>query len=128
MPVESAGLDIDFSKMSPQAQSTRASGRQEPGAFDIAVSRRTEHRLFSFITQNGRARPLVSYQTVVQLIAAIPTDAGLKAQCEIDPNTYPAGVKVTNAEMDAINIRRHKFHSNGNYTIKPQTPICSDSL
>jgi hypothetical protein len=48
-------------------------------------------------------------------------DAGLKVQCEIDPNTYPAIVKVTNAEMDAINIRRHKFHSNGNYTIKPQT-------
>src|SRR5207342_298317 len=73
-----------------------------------------EHRLFSFITQNWRGRPLVSYQTIVQLIAATTTDAGLKVQCEIDPNTYPAGVRVTDAEMDAINIQRHEFHGDWN--------------
>jgi hypothetical protein len=87
-----------------------------------------EHRLFSFITQNWRGRPLVSYQTIVQLIAATTTDAGLKVRCEIDPNTYPAGVKVTDAEMDAINIQRHDFHGDWNYTISPQPPIRSDSL
>jgi hypothetical protein len=70
-----------------------------------------EHRLFSFITQNWRARPLVSYQTIVQLIAATTTDTGLKVQCEIDTNTYPAGVKVTDAEMDSINLHRHDFLS-----------------
>jgi hypothetical protein len=86
-----------------------------------------EHRLFSFITQNWRARPLLSYQTIVQLIAATTTDAGLKVQCEIDPNTYPAGVKVTDAEMDAINIERHEFHGDWNYTIRPQALICSNS-
>jgi hypothetical protein len=86
-----------------------------------------EHRLFSFITQNWRGRPLVSYQTIVQLIAATTTDAGLKVQCEIDPNTYPAGVRVTDAEMDAINILRHAFHGDWNYTISPQPPIRSDS-
>ena len=86
-----------------------------------------EHRLFSFITQNWRGRPLVSYQTIVQLIAATTTDAGLKVQCEIDPNTYPAGVRVTDAEMDAINIQRHEFHGDWNYTISPQPPIRSDS-
>jgi len=79
-----------------------------------------EHRLFSFITQNWRGRPLVSYQTIVQLIAATTTDAGLKVRCEIDHNTYPAGVKVTDAEMDAINIQRHDFHGDWNYTISPQ--------
>jgi hypothetical protein len=79
-----------------------------------------EHRLFSFITQNWRARPLVSYQTIVQLIAATTTDTGLKVKCEIDANTYPAGVKVSDAEMDAINIRRHDFHGDWNYTISPQ--------
>jgi Rhodopirellula transposase DDE domain len=63
-----------------------------------------EHRLFSFITQNWRGRPLVSYQTIGQQISATTTDAGLKVQCEIDPNIYPASVKVTDAEMDAINI------------------------
>jgi hypothetical protein len=86
-----------------------------------------EHRLFSFITQNWRARPLVSYQTIVQLIAATTTDTGLKVQCEIDPNTYPAGVKVTDTEMDAIAIQRHEFHGDWNYTIRPQHPIRSDS-
>ena len=86
-----------------------------------------EHRLFSFITQNWRGRPLVSYQTIVQLIAATTTDTGLKVQCEIDPNPYPAGVKITDAEMDAINIHRHDFHGDWNYTIKPQPPIRSDS-
>jgi hypothetical protein len=82
-----------------------------------------EHRLFSFITQNWRGRPLVSYQAIVQLIAATTTDAGLKVQCEIDPNTYPAGVRVTDAEMDAINIQRHDFHGEWNYTISPLPPI-----
>ena len=86
-----------------------------------------EHRLFSFITQNWRGRPLVSYQTIVQLIAATTTDAGLKVRCEIDPNTYPAGVRISDAEMDAINIQRHDFHGEWNYTISPQPPICSDS-
>jgi DDE family transposase len=86
-----------------------------------------EHRLFSFITQNWRGRPLVSYQTIVQLIAATTTHAGLKVQCEIDPKTYPAGVKVTDAEIDAINIHRHDFHGDWNYTIKPQLPNRSDS-
>ena len=86
-----------------------------------------EHRLFSFITQNWRGKPLVSHQTIVQLIAATTTDTGLKVRCEIDPNTYPAGVKVTDDEMDAINILRHKFHGDWNYTIKPQTSVRSVS-
>ena len=86
-----------------------------------------EHRLFSFITQNWRGRPLVSYQTIVQLIAATTTRTGLKVHCEIDPNTYPAGVKVADAEMDAINLHRHDFHGDWNYTIKLQPPIGSDS-
>jgi hypothetical protein len=78
-----------------------------------------EHRLFSFITQNWRGRPLVSYQAIVQLIAATTTETGLKVKCEIDPNIYPAGVKVSDAEMDAINIQRHEFHGDWNYTIRP---------
>ena len=86
-----------------------------------------EHRLFSFITQNWRGKPLVSHQTIVQLIAATTTDTGLKVRSEIDPNTYPAGVKVTDDEMDAINILRHKFHGDWNYTIRPQTSVRSDS-
>ncbi|MGH6629179.1 MAG: ISAzo13 family transposase [Burkholderiales bacterium] len=80
-----------------------------------------EHRLFSFITQNWRGRPLVSHQAIVQLIAATTTRTGLKVHCEIDHNTYPLGVKVADAEIDAINIRRDDFHGEWNYTIGPQT-------
>ena len=86
-----------------------------------------EHRLFSFITQNWRGRPLVSYQAIVQLIAATTTETGLKVQCEIDPNAYPVGVKVSDAEMNAINIQRHEFHGEWNYTINPISHVRSDS-
>jgi len=79
-----------------------------------------EHRLFSFITQNWRGRPLVSYQAIVQLIAATTTDNGLTVRSEIDTNSYPKGVKITDAEINAINLDRHDFHGEWNYTIKPQ--------
>ena len=81
-----------------------------------------EHRLFSFITQNWRGKPLVSHQVIVQLIAATTTKAGLKVRCEIDPNSYPAGVKVADAELASINLQRHDFHGEWNYTISP-TPL-----
>jgi hypothetical protein len=79
-----------------------------------------EHKLFSFITQNWRGKPLVSYQAIVQLIAATTTRTGLNVKCEIDPATYPAGVKVTDAEMAAINIAPHEFHGEWNYSIAPK--------
>ncbi len=79
-----------------------------------------EHKLFSFITQNWRGKPLVTYQTIVQLIAATTTRTGLNVKCEIDPACYPAGVKVTDAEMAAINIAPHEFHGEWNYSIAPK--------
>ena len=84
---------------------------------------RIEHRLFSFITQNWRGKPLVSLQTIVQLIAATATNTGLKVRCAIDPKTYQAGVKVTDREMDAINILRHSFHGDWNCTISPKASV-----
>ena len=81
-----------------------------------------EHRLFSFITQNWRGKPLVTYQVIVQLIAATTTAGGLKVRCELDPSTYPAGIKVSDAEMESINLKRHDFHGEWNYTINPRPP------
>ena len=78
-----------------------------------------EHRLFSFISQNWRATPLVSYRTIVQLIAATTTKAGLTVRCELDVGSYPKGVVVSDADMDAINITRDEFHGEWNYTIAP---------
>jgi len=78
-----------------------------------------EHRLFSFISQNWRAKPLVSYRVIVDLIAATTTDTGLTVRCELDPNLYPKGLSVTDAAMDALNITREQFHGEWNYTIAP---------
>ena len=78
-----------------------------------------EHRLFSFITMNWRAKPLVSYRVIVDLISATTTEAGLKVHCELDTNTYPKGVTVTDEDMEALNIVRADFHGEWNYTIKP---------
>ncbi|MET4072755.1 hypothetical protein ABID58_007586 [Bradyrhizobium sp. S3.2.6] len=78
-----------------------------------------EHRLFSFITINWRGKPLRSYRTIVQLIAATTTDAGLKVRAELDEKKYPKGVKVSDLQMTAINLTRHSFHGDWNYTISP---------
>jgi hypothetical protein len=79
-----------------------------------------EHRLFAFITQNWRGKPLVSHQVIVQLIGATTTGSGLQVCCEIDGNRYPKGVKVSEQEMNAINIARDEFHGDWNYTISPK--------
>jgi hypothetical protein len=78
-----------------------------------------EHRLFSFISMNWRAKPLVSYRVIVDLISATTTDTGLTVSCELDTNLYPKGVVVSDQEMAALNITRAEFHGESNYTIKP---------
>jgi hypothetical protein len=83
---------------------------------------RIEHRLFSFITGNWRGKPLISHQVIVQLIAATTSKAGLTVRCALDPNSYPAGIKVSDAEIAAVNLTRHDFHGEWNYTIHPNQP------
>ena len=78
-----------------------------------------EHRLFSYITLNWRGRPLTDYRTVVSLIAATTTRAGLSVKARLDRKTYERGIKVTAEEMQNINLKRHEFHGEWNYTIKP---------
>ena len=70
-------------------------------------------------SQNWRAKPLVSYRVIVDLIAATTTDTGLKVLCELDENCYPKGVAVSDAEMATLNIQREDFHGEWNYTISP---------
>jgi transposase len=82
-----------------------------------------EHRLFSFISQNWRAKPLISYRVIIDLIAATTTKTGLKVSCELDPNKYPKGVVVPDAEMATLNIRRADFHGEWNYTIAPSNQL-----
>ena len=79
-----------------------------------------EHRLFCRITQNWRGRPLTDRLTVVELIGATTTRAGLKVECALDERTYEKGVKVSKAEMAALDITGDEFHPEWNYTIKPR--------
>lgn len=81
---------------------------------------RIERRLFAFITKNWRGKPLVSHRTIVQLIGATTTGKGLAVRAELDTNSYPAGIKVSNAEMAALAIHGHDFHGDWNYTLRPR--------
>jgi transposase len=81
-----------------------------------------EHRLFSFISQNWRGKPLVSHQVIVDLIAATSTKAGLKVQAQIDSNLYPAGVKISDEQVAALRLERDSFHGEWNYKILPRSP------
>ena len=78
-----------------------------------------EHRLFSFISISWRAKPLRSFRTIVQLIAATTTETGLTVRAELDENKYPKGLKVSDAQIAAVNIFPHDFHGEWNYTIAP---------
>lgn len=81
-----------------------------------------EHRLFCHITQTWRGTPLISRETVIELIASTTTKAGLTVRCELDTRDYPKGIKVSNAEMMTLNIRGDTFHPEWNYTISPRLP------
>lgn len=81
---------------------------------------RIEHRLFCHITQNWRGRPLTSRLAVVELIATTTTTTGLRVESALDANTYPKGIKVTNAEMANLSIQGDSFHPGWNCTIVPR--------
>jgi hypothetical protein len=88
---------------------------------------KVEHRLFSYISINWRGKPLTSYQAVINLIAATTTSTGLKVYARLDESDYPKGIKITNKQMAALNLHRHEFHGDWNYTIKPNTPAIKKS-
>ncbi len=78
-----------------------------------------EHRLFSYISQNWRGKPLTSHEVIINLIGSTTTQAGLEVKCQLDTNNYPKGIKVTEEEMKKLNIKRDEFHGNWNYSISP---------
>lgn len=77
-----------------------------------------EHRLFSFITMNWRAKPLISHEVIVNLIAATKTRSGLTVRAELDTNSYPKGLAVSDADLAAVPIERADFHGDWNYCIR----------
>jgi hypothetical protein len=78
---------------------------------------KVEHRLFSFISINWRGRPLTDYQVIVETIAATTTKTGLTVEAVLDPGTYPTGVEVSKAQVDAIPLTRQQYHGEWNYTV-----------
>jgi hypothetical protein len=80
-----------------------------------------EHRMFCHITENWRGKPLVSRAVIVNLIGSTKTRTGLTIQAELDVNTYPIGIKVSDEELATVRIKKDKFHGDWNYTILPRT-------
>jgi len=78
-----------------------------------------EHRLFSFITQNWRGKPLVTHQVIVNLIAATTTKTGLRVQSRLDNRVYAKGRRVSDKELALVNLEPDAFHGEWNYTIHP---------
>jgi hypothetical protein len=79
-----------------------------------------EHRLFSFISQNWRGKPLISHEVIINLIAATTTAAGLVVKSKLDTNSYPAGLRVSDQQMAELQLRRDKFHGDWNYSLLPR--------
>jgi hypothetical protein len=86
-----------------------------------------EHRLFSVISQNWRGKPWISHAVIVKLIAATRTKTGLRVRAKLDTNSYPEGIKVSQAELDNVRLRPDSFHGDWNYTILPNTTAPSKS-
>jgi len=80
---------------------------------------KVEHRLFSYISLNWKGRPLVSYETVVNLIGATRTKAGLRVKAALDAGTYELGVKIPDVEMERLNLQPHRTLPHWNYTLRP---------
>ncbi len=78
---------------------------------------RIEHRLFSFISMNWRGRPFTEIRTIIELIAATTTQTGLTVQAAYDPNWYPTGVKISDADYRTIPVTAHDWHGEWNYTL-----------
>lgn len=77
--------------------------------------------MFSHISMNWRGKPLFRHEVVVNLIAGTSTRTGLRIEAELDTNTYPTAIQVTDEELDKIKIQRADFHGEWNYTILPTT-------
>ena len=80
-----------------------------------------EHKMFSFISKNWRGKPLITRETVVNLIGSTKTKSGLKIKVKLDENIYKTGKKITDKELENVNIERSDFHGEWNYKVKPKS-------
>lgn len=76
-----------------------------------------EHKMFSYISMNWRAKPLINLQVIVNLIAGTTTSKGLLIKSKIDEGLYEKGIKITDEELSKIKINKNDFHGEWNYSI-----------
>ena len=108
---------VELQKLADETELTLHVHHYPPGT---SKWNRIEHRLFCHITQNWRGRPLMDRISIVELIGSTTTKAGLKVECALDERTYEKGIKVSDAEMEGLDITGDPFHPEWNYTIKPR--------
>lgn len=110
---------VELQKFADQTGLTITVAHHPPGT---SKWNRIEHRMFAFISQNWRGKPLLSHKVIVQLIAATRTVSGLTISCAIDAARYPKGGKISDAQLDALDIRYDAFHPDWNYSLRPRIP------
>lgn len=106
---------VELQKLSDETGLDITVGHLPPGT---SKWNKIEHKMFAFISQNWRGKPLISLATIVSLISATTTRAGLKIKCSIDHGRYPKGIKINKEEMEKLRIEKAEFHGEWNYTIK----------
>lgn len=118
----SNGYRVRLWKVKLQEISNRLSLEISVSHFPPGTSKwnKIEHRLFSFISKNWRGKPLLDLAVIINLIAATTTEKGLSVECVVDDKTYQKGIKISDEIFESINITRHIFHGEWNYTISPQ--------
>ena len=107
---------VELQKMANQTGLTITVCHFPPGT---SKWNKIEHRMFSFVTKNWRGKPLIDLATIVNLVGSTKTKEGLKIRCELDTKTYPKGIKVPDAQLEKVKLKKHTFHGDWNYTIYP---------
>ena len=111
---------VELQKLADETELTLNVHHYPPGT---SKWNKIEHRLFCHVTQTWRGKPLTDRAAIVELIAATTTKTGLKVECALDPRIYEKGIKVSDAEMDALDITGDAFHPEWNYTIRPRPAL-----
>ena len=109
---------VELQKLADETGLTIAVCHLPPGT---SKWNKIEHRLFSYISQNWRGKPLISHEVIVNLIAATTTNAGLQVGCQLDTQSYPKGITVSDDELAQVNLQLGDFHGEWNYVISPRT-------
>ncbi len=111
---------IELQKLSNETNLTICVCHFPPGT---SKWNKIEHRLFSFISQNWRGKPLISHEVIINLIASTTTSKGLKVKSRLDNGEYQKGIKITDKELKEVNIYKEKFHGEWNYKIIPKNIV-----